>query len=111
MASVLRSTGCSGQMFSALRSRKAVPRHELAEKLGITDRKLQEYEAGVSRISASKLCEIAKALEAEIQKCSLASTCFALALRLAMPGSPNCARRSTRRPRNKPVAGRPANDK
>ncbi len=55
-----------GANVTRIRTRKDISRPTLADKLGVSYRELQEYEAGVRRISASKLCEIAKALDTEI---------------------------------------------
>ena len=39
---------------------------ELGEKLGIRPQQIQKYEAGASRISASRLWQVANALETEV---------------------------------------------
>jgi transcriptional regulator with XRE-family HTH domain len=56
-----------GQRIRARRKEVRVSQERLAEQLGLTFQQVQKYEKGSNRVSASKLYEIARALQASIE--------------------------------------------
>jgi transcriptional regulator with XRE-family HTH domain len=56
-----------GQRIRARRKEVRVSQEKLAEQLGLTFQQVQKYEKGANRVSASKLYEIARALQASIE--------------------------------------------
>ncbi len=55
-----------GQRVRIARLKRKMSQTQLATMLGVTFQQLQKYEKGANRISASRLFEIAKALELDI---------------------------------------------
>ena len=55
-----------GRQIRELRRRLHVSQEKLAETLGLTFQQVQKYEKGANRVSASKLFEVAKALNVDI---------------------------------------------
>lgn len=55
-----------GKRLRARRLEIGMAQEELAELLGITFQQIQKYERGVNRIAASRLYEIAEAIDVEI---------------------------------------------
>ncbi len=56
-----------GKRIRARRKDVRVSQEKLAEQLGLTFQQIQKYEKGANRVSASKLYEIAHALQASIE--------------------------------------------
>ena len=56
-----------GKRIRARRKDVRVSQEKLAEQLGLTFQQIQKYEKGANRVSASKLYEIARALQASIE--------------------------------------------
>lgn len=56
-----------GKRIRARRKEVRVSQERLAEQLGLTFQQVQKYEKGANRVSASKLYEIARALQASIE--------------------------------------------
>ena len=56
-----------GARIRARRKEVRVSQEKLAEQLGLTFQQVQKYEKGANRVSASKLYEIAHALQASIE--------------------------------------------
>ena len=56
-----------GKRIRARRKDVRVSQEKLAEQLGLTFQQIQKYEKGSNRVSASKLYEIARALQASIE--------------------------------------------
>jgi transcriptional regulator with XRE-family HTH domain len=54
-----------GQLIRAQRVALGMPQTALAKKLGLTFQQLQKYEKGTNRVSASRLLQIAEALEVD----------------------------------------------
>ena len=55
-----------GRQIRELRRRLHVSQEKLAETLGLTFQQVQKYEKGANRVSASKLFEVAGALQVDI---------------------------------------------
>jgi transcriptional regulator with XRE-family HTH domain len=55
-----------GQRVRMLRLNRGMSQTALANQLGLTFQQVQKYERGTNRISASKLVEIAKALDVDV---------------------------------------------
>ena len=55
-----------GRRIRELRKRLGVSQERLADTLGLTFQQVQKYEKGANRVSASKLFDIAAALQTEI---------------------------------------------
>ena len=55
-----------GEQVRKLRSIAGVSQNDLAEKIGVTFQQLQKYENGSNRISASRLHDLAKALNTPV---------------------------------------------
>lgn len=55
-----------GERIRAARHAHSVTQQDLAAQLGITFQQLQKYESGANRVSASRLSEIAGALDVAI---------------------------------------------
>lgn len=51
-----------GKRLKAIRKAQNMSQEVLADKIGITFQQVQKYERGLNRISASRLCMIARAL-------------------------------------------------
>lgn len=62
-----------GKNIRSSRWLKGMNQHELAGQIGVTFQQLQKYESGVNRVSASRLWEIARALNVAIE-CLFAGT-------------------------------------
>lgn len=56
-----------GQRVRARRLEIGLSQERLAEKLGLTFQQIQKYERGVNRVAASRLWEIAKALNVDVR--------------------------------------------
>ena len=56
-----------GKRIRVRRKDVRVSQEKLAEQLGLTFQQIQKYERGSNRVSASKLYEIARALQASIE--------------------------------------------
>jgi transcriptional regulator with XRE-family HTH domain len=56
-----------GKRIRARRKDVRVSQEKLAEQLGLTFQQIQKYEKGANRVSASKLYDIARALNASIE--------------------------------------------
>jgi transcriptional regulator with XRE-family HTH domain len=56
-----------GKRIRDRRKEVRVSQERLAEQLGLTFQQVQKYEKGANRVSASKLYEIARALQASIE--------------------------------------------
>lgn len=56
-----------GKRIRARRKDVRVSQEKLAEQLGLTFQQIQKYEKGANRVSASKLYDIAHALQASIE--------------------------------------------
>jgi transcriptional regulator with XRE-family HTH domain len=56
-----------GKRIRARRKDVRVSQEKLAEQLGLTFQQIQKYEKGANRVSASKLYDIARALQASIE--------------------------------------------
>jgi transcriptional regulator with XRE-family HTH domain len=57
-----------GQRMRRLRNNKQLSQEELAARIGISCQQLQKYESGANRISASRLVQVADALNVEISR-------------------------------------------
>ena len=55
-----------GKRIRIRRAQLSMPQVELANKLGLTFQQIQKYEKGTTRVSCSRLYDIAKCLEAPI---------------------------------------------
>lgn len=55
-----------GRRIRILRTEKTLSLTALADKLGISYQQIQKYESGTNRVGASKLFELARALEVDI---------------------------------------------
>lgn len=56
----------AGRKTRELRKMRGLSQPQLADKIGVKFQQLQKYETGANRISASRLFEIANALEAPV---------------------------------------------
>lgn len=56
-----------GQLIRSQRLAKKISQRKLASQIGVTFQQVQKYENGSNRISASKLVEIAEALEMDVR--------------------------------------------
>lgn len=57
-----------GRNLKRVRHAQGLSQTNLAEKIGLTFQQIQKYEAGVNRIAASRLVEIAEVLKVDIQE-------------------------------------------
>lgn len=55
-----------GRRLRVFRHNKGMTQAELADKVGIRFQQIQKYETGANRVSASRLCDIAKVLEVPV---------------------------------------------
>ncbi len=55
-----------GQKIRELRKRKRISQMDLAERIGLSFQQIQKYEKGISKISVSRLQQIAKALNVDV---------------------------------------------
>lgn len=55
-----------GQRLRARRLELSMSQEQLAERLGLTFQQVQKYEKGINRVAASRLFEIAAALDAPV---------------------------------------------
>lgn len=58
---------CVGDAIRQKRLEKGLSQSALGEKVALTFQQIQKYEKGISRVSATKLVEIADALESDVR--------------------------------------------
>ena len=57
-----------GKRISALRKERALSQEELADRISVSYQQVQKYERGRTRISVSRLCDVAAALGVQLRE-------------------------------------------
>lgn len=55
-----------GRQIRALRIMRGISQEQLGHQIGVTTQQVQKYETGLNRVSASRLYEVARGLDVDI---------------------------------------------